>query len=246
MTVLLRTALARAADLCWPRRCAVPECGRPVDRPGRHICSRCHANLPWLEGGGACRTCGCPIPAEISHEFVCDSCKKLRPAFEFARSAVRYADPAARLIKDFKFRGALWLRDDLVDLLEAAVRARLECAAIDAVVPVPLHPFRRIARGFNQSAVLAKALAARLARRYDPSSLRRRFDTEHQTRLSDKKAREKNIRNAFAVRRPEFVRGRTILLVDDVMTTGGTLSECARPLVAAGAARVWCATVARA
>ena len=159
---------------------------------------------------------------------------------------MRYAAPAARLVKDFKFRGALWLRDDLVDLLEAVVRAKLECSAIDIVVPVPLHPFRRIARGFNQSAVLAKALASRLARRYDPSSLRRRFDTEHQTRLPDKKAREKNIRNAFAVRRPEFVRGRTILLVDDVMTTGGTLSECARPLVAAGAARVWCATVARA
>ena len=246
MTALLRTALAHVADICWPRVCAVPECGRPVDRPGRHLCSRCHANLPWLEGGGACRVCGRTIPSEAPHDFVCDECRKLRPAFEFARAAVRYSEPAARLVKDFKFRGALWLREDLTDILEAAVRAKLDASAIDLVMPVPLHFFRYVTRGYNQSAILARALAARLDRRFDASSIRRRRDTEHQTRLSGKSAREKNIQGAFAVRRPESVRGRTVLLVDDVMTTGGTLSECAKPLMAAGAARVWCATVARA
>ncbi len=234
------------ADICWPRACAVPECGRPVDRPGRHVCSRCYANLPWLEGGGACRICGRTIPSEAPHDFVCDSCREIRPAFEFARAAVRYADPAAKLVKDFKFRGALWLREDLVDLLEAAVRAKLDFAAIDLVVPVPLHAMRRISRGYNQSALLASTLAARLNRRFDDSAMRRRWDTEHQTRLPNKEDRAKNIRGAFVVRRPENVRGRTVLIVDDVMTTGGTLSECAKPLIAAGAARVWCATVARA
>ncbi len=246
MPAFLSLAFARIADIVWPRVCAVPECGRPVDRPGRHLCSRCHASLPWLEGGGACRSCGRTIPSEAPHDFVCDDCRAMRPAFEFARAAVRYSDPAARLVKDFKFRNALWLREDLVDLLEATVRAKLDAPAIDLVVPVPLHPFRRLQRGYNQSALLAESLAKRLGRRFDASALRRRWNTEHQTRLSGKAARAKNIKRAFAVRRPKSVRGRTVLLVDDVMTTGGTLNECARPLIAAGASRVWCATVARA
>jgi len=186
------------------------------------------------------------LPATAPHDFVCDSCRSLRPKFEFARAAVRYADPAARLLKDFKFRGAIWLREDLVDLLEAAVRAKLDYAAIDSLIPVPLHFVRRFTRGYNQAALLARSLAARLDRRCDEKSLYRRWDTEHQTRLKSKVEREKNIHAAFAVRRSENIRGRTILLVDDVMTSGNTLSECAKPLVAAGAARVWCATVARA
>lgn len=201
--------------------------------------------MPWLEGGGTCRVCGAPIPAEAPHDFTCDSCRDLKPAFEFARAGLRYAEPAATLLKDFKFRGALWLREDLTDILEATVRAKLEWQAIDAVFPVPLYFMRRVKRGYNQSAILARCLAARLNRRFDASSLVRNRDTEHQTRLSGKDARLKNIESAFSVRRPEFVRGRTILLVDDVMTTGATLNECAKPLVEAGASRVWCATVAR-
>lgn len=245
MYPFIRTALANLSDICWPRTCAVPECRRPVDRPGRHLCSRCRANLPWLEGGGACRICGRTIPSETPQDFTCDSCREKHPAFEFARAALRYADPAAKLIKDFKFRNALWLREDLTDLLEAAVRARLDFAAVDVVVPVPLHTMRRIKRGYNQSSLLAASLAARLNRKFDDSALLRKWDTEHQTRLPDKKARDKNIRGAFTVRYPENVRGRTVLIVDDVMTTGGTLHECSKPLIAAGAARVWCVTVAR-
>lgn len=186
------------------------------------------------------------IPAEVTHDFVCDSCRELRPKFEFARAAVRYADPAAQMLKDFKFRGAVWLREDMTDLLEAAVRAKLDYAAIDAVIPVPLHFMRGFTRGYNQSALLARSLAKRLDRRCDESSLRRKWDTEHQTRLKSKDDRRKNIHAAFIVRHPENVRGRTLLLVDDVMTSGSTLSECAAPLMEAGAARVWCATVARA
>ena len=237
--------LQRAADLFWPRVCALEGCGRASDRPGRHLCSSCFAALPFHEAGGACRICGALVMAETKHEFVCESCQNNPPAFEFARSAILYQEPSDQIIKDFKFAKATWLCEDLVDLLEGAVRAKLPFPEIDVVLAVPLHPRRLRERGYNQSALLAESLARRLGRRFDRRSLVRTRDTEHQARLSGE-ARRNNLKGSFAVPDAQFVRGRTILLVDDVMTTGATLSHCARALLDAGAARVWCATVGRA
>lgn len=245
MTNAVRNALNRVADLCWPRVCPVADCGRASDRPARHICSTCFAALPLLEAGGECALCGMPVPAETRHEFVCEACQKEPPAFVRARSALRYLGPVPQLIQDFKYRRAIHLAEDFADLLEAAVRAKFRAAEIDAVLPVPLHPHRLRERGYNQAELLAGPLALRLNRRLDVKSLRRRRDTEHQARSSGSD-RRKNLHAAFHVPDPAFVRGRTLLLVDDVMTTGSTLSACAKELRNAGAHRVWCLTLARA
>jgi len=245
MIALLRRATGRMADWIWPRTCAVATCGRPSDRPDRHICSSCFAALPFLETGGECVRCGRPVPAPTRHDFVCESCQTDPPAFERARSALRYAFAAAELVQSFKYRRALQLTEDFGDLLEATLRAKFDTAAIDLVMPVPLHPHRLRERGFNQSELLAETLARRINRRLDTRSFIRRRDTEHQAR-SNGVARRANLHAAFAVRHPEFVRGRTALLVDDVMTTGATLSACAQTLRDGGAARVWCLTLARA
>ena len=237
--------LNRLADLIWPRVCAVESCSRTSDRDKRHVCSHCLAALPFHEGGGCCSVCGGLITAETRHDFICETRQTEQPAYEFARSAVLYEEPVDQIIQDFKFRKATWLCEDLVDLLEGVVHSKLDGSAIDVVMPVPLHPRRERQRGYNQSALLAVALAKRLNRRADCRTLLRTRDTEHQARLSGDD-RKNNLKDAFAVKRPEWVRGRTILLVDDVMTTGATLSHCARPLLRAGASRVWCATVARA
>lgn len=245
MAALISKLLSRAADLLWPRVCAVKGCPRMSDRSGRHLCSTCFASLPFYEAGGACSVCGAPVMAEARHSFVCETCLLDSPAFEFARSAVFYREPVGQIIQDFKYRRATWLCDDLVDLLEGAVRAKLAFGEIDVVMPVPLHPTRLRSRGYNQSALLSRSLARRINRREDEKSLVRTRDTEHQARLSGDE-RRKNLQAAFSVADPGLVRGRTVLLVDDIMTSGTTLSECARPLLAAGATRVWCATVARA
>lgn len=245
MAVWFSNLLRRAADLVWPRVCAIEDCHQPSDRPDRHLCSRCFGALPFHDAGGACRICGALVMAETHHEFICEDCQRHPPAFEFARSAVLYREPADQLLQDFKFRKATWLCEDLVDLLEGAVRAKLPFADIDVVLPVPLHPHRERERGFNQSALLAESLARRLNRRYDGKSLTRTLDTEHQARLAGD-ARRNNLKGAFAVPDPSMIRGRTVLVIDDVMTTGATLSHCARTLLDAGAARVWCATVGRA
>lgn len=241
----VRKTLGRLADCIWPRRCAVETCAQPVDRPDRHICSACFAALPFHEPGGACRVCGAPVPAKTPHAFVCEACARHPPPYERVCSALDYAAPLDELIQAFKYGRATWLAEDFTDLLHGAVRAHLDGAAVDAVVPVPLHPHRQRTRGYNQSALLADALACRLGRRFDDRSLARIRDTPKQSLLSGAE-RRRNLKGAFATLRVPFVRGRTILLIDDVTTTGSTLAAAAEPLRAAGAAHIWCATLARA
>ena len=241
----LRSLFGRLADVLWPRICAAGGCGRASDRPGRHICSRCFAALPFHAAAGCCRVCGAEVTAETRHDFICEACAARPPAFERARSAVRYEAPVDGLVQEFKYRRAAWLGPDFADLLEGAVRAKLDFHEIDVVVPVPLHPNRLRTRGFNQSEILADGLSRRLDRRLDTRALVRTTDTPHQARLTEEERRQ-NLKEAFAVADPSGVRGRTVLLVDDVMTSGATLSFAARALLDASAARVWCATVARA
>jgi ComF family protein len=115
---------------------------------------------------------------------------------------------------------------------------------VDAVVPVPLHWIRRRGRGYDQALLLAKDFSRRVGVPVEEGVLRRRRATKPQTELGRDERRE-NVRDAFEARRPEAVKGRTILLVDDVCTTGATIEACARALKAAGAKRVGALTAAR-
>lgn len=151
---------------------------------------------------------------------------------------------ARDLVLGFKFRRHLWLRDDLVDWMESALRARFDAAAVDMVLPMPATPWHRLDRGYNQCAYLAHPLARRIDRRYDGGILARTGLPRRQSSLTEQERRE-NAKGTFRVRHAEHVRGRTVLVVDDVMTTGATLSECARALKLAGAWRVWGLTVVR-
>ena len=241
----VRTFLSGLADVVWPRTCAVEACRRPVDRPRRHICSACFAALPFHEPGGACLMCGAPVPAKTPHAFVCEECATHPPPCERTCSALDYKGDVEDMVKNFKYNRASWLAEDFTDLLEGVVRSQLDASAVDAIFPVPLHPNRQRRRGYNQAALLARSLASRLGRRCDEKSLARVRDTPKQSLLSGAE-RRKNLKDAFAAVRPPFVRGRTVLLVDDVTTTGSTLAAAAEPLRAAGAARIWCATLARA
>ncbi len=236
--------LGAAADRIWPRVCAVETCSRPSDRPGRYVCSECFAGLPFHGADGCCRICGTTIASKVHHEFVCEVCATTPPPNELARSAALYDAPVDQLVNDFKFRRAVWLANDLADLLEGAVRAKLDFSAIDVIVPVPLSRERFRERGYNQSALLARALGLRLGRRVDERSFHRIRDTEHQSRLSGEE-RAKNLEGAFKTVDTRYIRGRTVLIVDDVMTSGNTFSFCAKALLEGGAARVWCASVAR-
>ncbi len=180
----------------------------------------------------------------MSHSFVCGACRAHRPAFDRARAAADFRGTLQDQIHAFKYNHAFWMQQDLCDLLEGTVQAHFSPAAIDVVLPVPLFPTRQRERSYNQAALLAEELALRIDRRVDEQSLVRIRKTETQTHFNAAKRRE-NMSGAFAVVRPEWVRQRCVLLVDDVMTTGATLDECAKALKKAGARMVWALTVAR-
>jgi len=233
--------LAGLLDFIWPRSCEV--CGQPVDRPGRYVCSDCLNRIPFVPTNGCCRRCG-RAAEKLDGEFLCTDCQANRPSFDRVASAVSFDMDARDLLNAFKFQNHHWLRDDLVDWLEAVACARFKVCEIDLVVPMPSTLFHRLDRGYNQCDYLGRALAKRLAKPYERHAMRRTGQPKRQGGLAEADRRT-NVVGTFAVRRPESVRGKTILVVDDIMTTGSTLSECAAELKRVGAVRVWCVTVAR-
>jgi ComF family protein len=148
------------------------------------------------------------------------------------------------LLQKFKYREGLWLRPDLVRILEACVSIHYDLGEIDAVAFVPLYPARHRQRGYNQAEALAGPLAKSIRKPLLKYGLARVKPTQTQTRLTARD-RATNVKGAFRARWLSRLKGRRILLVDDVMTTGATANECSRVLKAGGAARVVVVTVAR-
>jgi ComF family protein len=186
--------------------------------------------------------CGLPFDFDAGEGTLCAACMEMTPEFDMARSAVTYNDASRRLVLDFKYGDKLHAVHAFTPWL---LRAGSEMIAqADFIVPVPLHRWRLWARRFNQSAILAQALAKKCGKAYLPDGLLRVRHTVQQKGLS-RKERAKNVRNAFAVNKKHALKGKNILLIDDVFTSGATLNECARALKKAGAQKVFVLTIAR-
>ena len=183
-------------------------------------------------------------------QFLCGLCRRIEPVFERAAAYGSYESGLRELIHLLKYGGMRPAANVLGRMLAEAITAlepRFPAEPV-AVIPVPLHHTKLRQRGFNQaeliarSAIKSSAHAGRL--RLCAGVLERKRETASQIGLTSHQRRE-NLRGAFGVAQPEAVRGREVLLVDDVYTTGATVSECARVLRRAGATKVWVATVAR-
>lgn len=239
---MLRHAVPDALlDLVWPRPCEI--CGQPAGESSRHFCWDCLAALPVIESP-YCSRCGDPVEGEITRDYVCSLCVDRRPAFDLARSALRYRGGIKEVLHRFKYSQAVHLGPDLAMVLETCARAHYDIARFDAVAYVPLFPARERDRTYNQARLLAGRLADALALPLARGILVRIRETGTQTKLN-LPDRARNVKGAFEVIAPEWVEGRSFLLVDDVMTTGATVSECSRALKAAGALDVCVVTVAR-
>ncbi len=174
---------------------------------------------------------------------LCGRCRETPPTFAYARAAARYGETVREALHAFKFGGRRALATPLGDLL-AETGPLLPVQAVDLLVPVPLHRRRERERGFNQSWLLARRLASCWQVQALPDVLARNRATLPQTEVGAAE-RHRNVRGAFRVSRPDAVRDRHVLLVDDIMTTGATVGECAALLGAGGAATVGVVTVAR-
>ncbi len=197
-----------------------------------------------------CRVCGEKLFSSYTQTEdgpLCGLCRRIAPQFRRAVAFGAYQGELRDLIHLFKYAGIRPAGALLATLLARAIQ-ELQLPADVVLIPVPLWPGRRQARGFNQAEAIARAfcgLKPSSSIQLDTSSLVRTRETASQTGLT-RKQRRSNVRGAFAVMRAVKVRERSILLVDDVMTTGTTVNECARVLLRAGAKEVLVATVARA
>ena len=197
------------------------------------LCGPCDADLPRLTAP-ACPRCALASPGSA----LCGRCLTRPPAYDATQAALAYAFPADVLIQALKFRGELALAPFLGNLLLQRIAGK----DVDCIVPVPLSSPRLRSRGYNQSLEIARTIAAATRARLAPELCERSRDTSVQMELPLEE-REKNVRGAF--RCPALVGGKTVAVLDDVMTTGATLDEIAATLKRAGAARVVNWVVAR-
>lgn len=200
------------------------------------ICNPCRADLPWLEPG--CSRCAVPLPDPDDHAL-CGQCLTQPPAFQRTEAGWRYQPPLAQLIAAYKYQHKLSYGRSLSLLMAGQlVTAYTGSAFPDLVTAVPLHWWRHLHRGFNQSEMIARLLAGTLQLPYLPLLQRTRPTTAQQT--LDAEQRRRNLRHAFRCLTP--LHGERIALVDDVMTTGATANELSQTLLKAGAGEVhiWC------
>lgn len=206
------------------------------------VCPACEEAITWV-ASPLCPCCGRVYSLGEERDHLCGPCQTDPPPFGRARAAVLYEEegPSGQAIKRFKYSRRL----DMLPVMQEWLRRPLCLELVreaDLVAPVPLHPSRLRHRGFNQSLLLAQAFPdAPLEREL----LTRVRPTPPQTSLKTSKERRENVKGAFAVPRADLVKGKRVVLIDDVFTTGATVKECAKVLRKAGAQQVDILTVAR-
>jgi len=231
----MRQAGAMALDLLLPPRCAA--CDNPVSVQGQ-FCATCFARTNLI-GAPLCDRCGVPFASveQGGEAALCPKCREHPPLFRQARAALRYDEHARGLILPLKHGDRVELASILAPMMVRAGAALLERAEV--LVPVPLHRRRLFERKYNQAAVLAFAIG-RLARRpvVADALVRVRRTAPLDEKSPEERARE--VAGSFRVRPSAVVRiaARTVLLIDDVMTSGATADACAAVLREAGAAAV--------
>lgn len=232
--------LTHAVDTVLPPRCVVT--GEIVDRQGT-IAPEAWKTLEFI-ANPMCRQCGFPFEFEAEEGALCVQCLERPPPFETARMALKYNETSRDLVLGFKHADQThavrafipWLKNAGTEMLEEA----------DFLIPVPLHRWRLLQRRYNQSAIIAHALTKATRVPTLAEGLKRTRLTPSQGYLKAAE-RHKNVRRAFAInpRHKKELQGKTVVLIDDVYTTGATVKECTKALLKGGVGRVHVLALAR-
>ena len=228
--------------LAYPPHCVA--CGAALDEnEDRYLCRACIARINFVKEP-TCRKCGHELgPHQPDRR--CLNCRNVPLRFDKAIAAAHHSGIARDLVLALKFGGQMHVVYPISTMLSNRLA---DCDLLDRVqivAPVPLHRARQRTRGFNQAELIAEDLAERCGLPFTPRILARVTDTPPQTHGMSLASRRQNVKGAFAVIKPKIIAGKTILLIDDVLTTGATTSECAGVLKRAGAKTVYVATITR-
>ena len=247
----LGSAARTALSVLYPWRCLNCSSGLAADRA---FCLACQGWIHVIHSP-LCTRCGRPFASRVGPDHICPQCRQQPPSFRRARAWAAYSTPSGapqplrQSILRFKYGRNMRAGKALAGLTArhfslAQERDAGQAQDYDRVIPVPLHLTRLRWRGFNQSLILARAIGQHINTPVDPWLLSRTRPTPPQTQLS-KEDRRANVRGAFGVNTPALAKGKRLLLVDDVYTSGATVEECARTLYQNGARSVDVFTAAR-
>ncbi len=239
MPFIIKNLIARALNFILPPLCLI--CEEPVGSVST-LCPDCWKKLRFIDPP-FCFRCGMPFDFPVGEGTLCGACLAETPPYETARAAMLYDDASRKLIIGFKHDRTHGIKA-LAAWMQRAGSAALRES--DVLIPVPLHRWRLFQRRYNQSALLALELGRLADKPVWLTVLQRIRDTPSQGHRK-RKERRVNVHGAFAVMEKDNGRlaGKTILLIDDVLTTGATVEECAQSLLKAGAARVHVLTLSR-
>ncbi len=232
--------------MIYPPRCFM--CGASSDLTAEgYLCINCEKRLSWLKKP-TCTHCGIPLLEEDYHagdEYICDRCSRI-PIHSFKRLAslfyYDYHGPAAEMIKQLKHNKKLYLLLPLRYYIHLALSETGLLEGVDYLVPVPIHTFRFMKRGFNQASELCKIISKKFRIPIDRSLIRKRHTS---TQTGGFYERMRNIAGAFTLKKGHNLMGTRVLLVDDVYTSGATMRECAKVLKAGGVNQVHGFTICR-
>ncbi len=226
------------AGSIYPDNCRCIVCDKEIIKGSKYtMCDECYKTFPF-NNGQICVHCGCPLDNEACY---CLECQNYTKNFDFARSSLKYEGEAQRLILNMKFRNNRWLAKYFAEMLfDTYMENNLDA---EVILPVPISYEREKSRGYNQSYLLAKSLAEKLNLPLVTDAVIKVKDNKQQAVLSLKERRE-NVIGAYELRNRKAVKGKKVLLVDDILTTGSTMSEVSRRLKIAGAIAVYGLVVA--
>jgi len=236
---MFKDLLAACATLVFPPHCFL--CRKTlVFAPNSCLCSFCQENLQW-NTPPFCVKCSRHVKSSIN---LCANCRSGRIHFDFAYAALQFNEPLKALLHQYKYQRATALRILFADrMLRFIQEHQLDMARFDLIIPVPLHPAALRMRGFNQSLLLAKEIARHFSIPYSAKALLKIRPTRSQSELK-RKERWTNLTGAFTINHSVRLKGKNVLLVDDLLTTGATASAAAKALKNAGCDTVGVLTLA--
>jgi len=235
---------AKFIDIIYPARCHICRTFFSYGMgANNHFCTHCLNSFSKISPP-VCPVCGIPFGSISEENHLCEKCMRKRPFFDSLGAPYIYEGRIMDAIHQMKYASKTYLADSLGHLMASFAIRWLDSMEELLIMPVPLHPKRLRERGFNQALLLARAIMPVLGAELDFLSLKRVIYTRSQTGLNSEE-RKRNVRRAFIMDRQRGLKGKTVLLVDDVATTGNTMNECARVLKKAGVERVFCLALAR-